>query len=58
MIQFNADKIRVSGPKIDGSYTVTFEIGEYEQLKVAELLAVPQQTNVKVRVEESNTDTV
>ncbi|MBM4402224.1 MAG: hypothetical protein FJ044_03205 [Candidatus Cloacimonetes bacterium] len=36
-IQFNADKVKISGPKIDNSYTVTFEVGEYEYDKIKDL---------------------
>jgi hypothetical protein len=28
-IQFIADKVKIAGPKIDGSYTISFEVGEY-----------------------------
>lgn len=35
MITFIADKVRLNGPKVDGSYSVTFETGEYvwDQIK-------------------------
>lgn len=46
-----ADKVKISGPKVDGSYLITFECGEYEQQHVAELLKIPQGTTIKVRVE-------
>jgi hypothetical protein len=49
-IVFTADKIRISGPRIDGSYTVTFETGEYEQEKISEILKLPQQAVVEVSV--------
>lgn len=45
-----ADKIKVSGPSIDGGWKVTFEVGEYMQEQVANLLKVPQQQSVKVMV--------
>ena len=51
MIEFKADRIKVSGPKIDGSYTIVFEVGEYEQKKVAELLKLPQMTILSITVE-------
>ena len=51
MIQFLADKVRISGPKVDGSTSVTFEVGEYEQSKVAELLKMPHDVILKVSVE-------
>lgn len=53
MIEFLSDKVKVNGAKVDGSYTVTFEVGEYEQDKVAELLRIKQGTLIKVVVDES-----
>lgn len=50
MISFMADKVKVSGPKVDGGYTVSFDLGEYEQPKVAQLIAIPQGDVVKVEV--------
>lgn len=29
MIKFIAYKVKISGPRVDGSYTITFEVGEY-----------------------------
>ena len=49
-IELTSDKVRVSGPRVDGSFTVSFDVGEYEQAKVAELLRIPQQTVLKVVV--------
>jgi len=50
-LTFNADKIKLSGPKHDGSYTIQFETGEYEQMNVAKLMMIPQGTPVKISVE-------
>ena len=50
-LEFSADKIKINGPKVDGGFTVTFETGEQEQINVAKLLAIPQQTSVKVKIE-------
>lgn len=39
-IELHPDAIIVRGPKTtDKSYTVTLEVGEYERLQVAQLLA-------------------
>lgn len=51
MITFTADRIKVTGPKIDGSYSVTFETGEYEVEKVSEIMKLKPM--VIVTVEES-----
>lgn len=50
MIQFNSDKISIRGPSVDGSYKAIFDVGEHEQLNMAKLLALPQQTNITVTV--------
>ena len=28
-IEFIADKVKINGPKIDGTYTISFDVGEY-----------------------------
>lgn len=49
---FNSDSLQVKGPKkTDGSFSVTFETGEYEAVNVAKLLAIPNQTALKVTLE-------
>jgi len=37
-ISFQADAIHIAGPKPDGTITVSFDTGEYEREKVAQLL--------------------
>lgn len=56
MLDFYAQKIKISGPKIDGSFVVTLETGEDQQLNVAKLLAIPQNRYVKVTVQEVETE--
>lgn len=51
MITLTADKIKVVGPLVDGSFNVTFNVGEYMQQEVGLLLAIPQQQPVKITVE-------
>jgi hypothetical protein len=46
MIRIIADKIKIYGAKIDGSYTISFDVGEYQQTKIAELLLIKQNTNI------------
>lgn len=46
-----ADKVKITGPKVDGGFTVSFDVGEYEQSKVAQLLSIPQDSVKRVRVE-------
>lgn len=38
-IKLISDKVTVRGPKVDGSYVLNFEFGEYERKKIAELLS-------------------
>lgn len=49
-IDLNSDKVSIRGPSVDGGFKVTFDVGEHEQLNVAKLLAIPQQTNLIVSV--------
>lgn len=37
-IIFGADGLKIFGPKIDGTYSVTLTTGEYERAKVGALL--------------------
>lgn len=53
-INFMADSMKIYGPKVDGSFTVTFGTGEYEQLNIAKLMAISQATIIKVKVEPEN----
>lgn len=52
-INLTSDKVSVRGPKVDGSYVLSFEFGEYERKKIAELLAdlKPDET-VELTVEQ------
>jgi hypothetical protein len=49
-IEFIADKVKVNGPRIDGGYILSFEVGEYMQQQVSELLRIKQNTTLKVSV--------
>jgi hypothetical protein len=51
-INFLADKVRISGPLVDGSYNITFSVGEYQAKNVSELLRLPQNIILKVNVSE------
>lgn len=54
MIEFHADGVKVAGPKIDGSWSVTFNVGEYEQVEVAKLLMLQQHQVLTVRVDDDS----
>jgi len=49
-LKFHADKLKVNGPKVDGGYTVSFDVGEYDQLTVAALMTLPQDEVKTVEV--------
>lgn len=51
MIELIADKVKINGPRMDGSYTILLEVGEYEQGKVAQIMCIPQQTLLKVSID-------
>ena len=46
MIEFVSDKWKISGPRIDGTFVVSFELGEYQKEKIAELVAKFNPTDV------------
>ena len=48
-IEFTADNIKISGPRIDGSFSLTLEVGEYEKDKVLEVMRL--KPNYKVTIE-------
>lgn len=50
-LSFSSDRVKINGPKVDGGFTVTFEVGEYEQESIAKLLMIPQNKVIKVIVE-------
>jgi len=45
-ISFIADKVKVNGPKVDGGYSVTFEVGGYLWDQIKELPLVNGETIV------------
>jgi hypothetical protein len=49
-MKFEVDKIKITGPKVDGGFTVSLDVGEYEQHKIAQLLTIPQDVIKTVEV--------
>lgn len=49
-IKFLAHKVRVNGPKVDGGMTISFDLGEDEQIKVAAILTMSQENGLEVEV--------
>ena len=50
-IEFMADGFRINGPKIDGGYSITYTVGEYEASKLKAHMDIPIHTAIKVKVE-------
>ena len=50
-IQLASDGYKINGPKVDGNWTVTFNVGEYEVEEIAKLLMLPKDTMLKVTIE-------
>ena len=50
-ITFIADKVKLNGPKVDNSFSITFETGEYVWDMVKELPNMNGKT-LKITVEE------
>jgi len=49
-VNFLSDKVRLSGPKVDGTVSVTFEVGEYQVDNLKELLGI-RDKNISVTIE-------
>lgn len=54
-ITLQADKVKISGPKVDGGFTLSFEVGEHMQSEIAKCLLIPQQTGITVELTVDNT---
>lgn len=51
MITLHPDKIKVRGPNVDGGWSVTLEIGEYEKVQVAQLVVEDELPIVEFKTE-------
>ena len=49
-INFQADSVDVSKKRVDNSRQVVLNVGEYEVSKIAGLLLVPPEVNIKVNL--------
>ena len=49
-ITFKADRVKISGPRVDESYVISFETGEYERTSLAELFLVEADKILEVSV--------
>lgn len=55
-IKFKADRVKISGPRVDDSYTITFETGEYAYDDIMELPKMNGET-IEVEVRNGETET-
>lgn len=44
-MKLHPDGIKVRGPNVDGGWTLTLSIGEYEKDKVAQLIPICEDVN-------------
>ncbi len=51
MIELIADKIKVTGPKADHSYTLSFDMGEYMQLEVCKAMVISPRETILLKIE-------
>ena len=51
-LKLTADKVLMRGPKADGSYQLTFEFGEYQKEKLAEILKLKTDDVVELTIEQ------
>ena len=51
MITLHPDKVSVRGPNVDGGWSVTLSIGEYEKTQVAQLVVEDELPIVEFKTE-------
>lgn len=49
-LTFLADKVKISGPRVDDSYVITFEVGDYAYDQISQL---PKLNGAIIKVEVS-----
>lgn len=52
ILKLIADKVKVNGPKVDGGFTVSFDVGEYEQHIISEVLLLKQGEAINITLEQ------
>lgn len=53
MVKIIADKLKITGPQVDGGYKIILSVGEYQQEQVSKLIQIPQQQAISVEVKEA-----
>lgn len=51
MIEFKADRVSIRGPKVDGTYVISFDCGEYQRQNVQALLGLEPEQVLTVTVD-------
>jgi len=52
MINFKSDKVLLRGPRVDGTYVVSFEVGEYELENIKDLITARDCIlDIKIKIE-------
>lgn len=51
---FIADRVKISGPRVDGNYTLTFDVGEYQYDMIKD---IPKLNDTELHVTVSNDET-
>lgn len=53
-IEFGADRVRISGPRIDGTYVVSLEVGEYQRKNLKAILDLPDDESLIILIKKYN----
>lgn len=48
MVVLHSDSLKINGPKVDNSWTISLNVGEYEKGSVAKLLMLPDDSMYEV----------
>lgn len=57
-ITFGADNIKISGPRVDGTFALTFETGEYMRKEVLQIMELDPPVWVTVSTNEEEKSVV
>jgi len=52
-MKFIADRVKISGPRVDGNYTITFDVGEYMYDQIKD---IPKLNDSEIHVTVTNNE--
>ena len=50
IVAFESDKVSIRGPRVDGTYVISFDVGEHMRERISDLLKLPNDRVLQVGV--------